>query len=1162
MSRLTGVFVFNLLVFYCAVALLHPSRLFARAHMSYSDYHPSVGDSDEEPSAFLDYVHRIKPDHSTVEVTSLASFLNSDVDSLEGELIDEKDEYEAAFIDVVLHSGALVNNVTHERTWIFSQHLGLQKDHILSIHRWKIWWVIPRLLKGEHGESAAPAQTYFLLGKLPNSKFVLILPLNDRKMGFSLEGSQSSNRLTVTGYDNTPNAEEALRVEYDWNNHKKRMTKRRALIIAQSSDPHVLIKRSMKLAKEQMRKQLGMDREQIVSDVRERLEEIGAQTNFMSIRRSMWPRGPGPAFVDSLGWCTWDSFYTDLSPSGVLAGLKSFNATGIVPRFVILDDGWQDTNVNAAANGKQWGGKLASFSANFKFADGYDANPPTSTPAQNDASRAAGVLPGSTVPGISLSSKHSLKSVVSQARSQHRIKTFIVWHTLTGYWAGVDPSSEDMNSYHPKIVYPSIPDAVHRISKTDALRTEPFTLDGVGLVDPEAASRFFLDYHSELKGMGVDGVKVDAQSVLSLLQSNSADADDNHGGKNGKNAGARGGGGFGMVSKFHSALHESLRQLSSNNHPIIHCMCHSQDTLLSILALYPDEFDDSSAGTLVPVIRGSDDYWPLDTASHGPHLYANALNSLLFSHVALHDWDMFQSNMGRTSSMHAAARALSGGPVYVSDRPEQHNGALLRKLAFHDGSVPRPIRNARPAEQALFLDPSRVAGEPLIIQSSNPSSGLVIGVFSVAGAVLENDRDQFRFLSPSEMTWSHSGWEDHVASWEKSHPQPATLKETKAFYDDPAWTPYLSINWLVGSLDVEEGAKEMKDYAKRHGSQNTGHDSEQWDGVSLPVGFGATSFKPSWVAYRMSDGELFAYAAAESSVSVSLPRVFDYDIVSFAKIFPVSSGYGEGLDPSESVQKWGAFIGAVDMLNPGGAVLSTMVHEWQGSDDAAPVNEVPDETTEQQQIIAEQKRVLEERKRTPRMCPALSTAITEIEIYHDMWTTRGGGTGHMTQISESERDAAQGEFDAQLDKEISDLEDAIKAQSSVSGKVASMSKGDSLLQGIILEADLMGEGKFWFIASVPGARCRAEILMAKSLTFPDPDITVTARPVELQTARSPDARKSDVFDDNLNDDSDDEELGLTTIEVCLVEIIIGKVDVSNEGSEEEVRGVHVSVVVT
>ena len=140
-------------------------------------------------------------------------------------------------------------------------------------------------------------------------------------------------------------------------------------------------------------------------------------------------------------------------------------------------------------------------------------------------------------------------------------------------------------------------------------------------------------------------------------------------------------------------------------------MAHSPPTLLAILSLYGRSIKDNNNndGRRLPVLRGSDDFWPTAPASHGPHLYANAMNALFLSHMALHDWcsslvitykllalcsrllsisysigflsepslaflflnldschrrDMFQSNLGKPSEMHAAARAISGGPVY------------------------------------------------------------------------------------------------------------------------------------------------------------------------------------------------------------------------------------------------------------------------------------------------------------------------------------------------------------------------------------------------------------------------------------------------------------------------------------------------------------------
>lgn len=69
-------------------------------------------------------------------------------------------------------------------------------------------------------------------------------------------------------------------------------------------------------------------------------------------------------------------------------------------------------------------------------------------------------------------------------------------------------------------------------------------------------------------------------------------------------------------------------------------------------------------------------------------------------------------------------------------------------MAFADGALPRCLRGARPPAHVLFLDPQRHAGVPLLLQNANPAGGLVIGAFSIAGAVLEDDLSLFRFLAP------------------------------------------------------------------------------------------------------------------------------------------------------------------------------------------------------------------------------------------------------------------------------------------------------------------------------------------------------------------------------------------------------------------------------
>lgn len=56
------------------------------------------------------------------------------------------------------------------------------------------------------------------------------------------------------------------------------------------------------------------------------------------------------------------------------------------------------------------------------------------------------------------------------------------------------------------------------------------------------------------------------------------------------------------------------------------------------------------------------------------------------------------------SSSGFACRAVSGGPVYVSDKPGCHDVQLLRQLVLPDGSIYRAAGVGRPTLDCLFVD--------------------------------------------------------------------------------------------------------------------------------------------------------------------------------------------------------------------------------------------------------------------------------------------------------------------------------------------------------------------------------------------------------------------------------------------------------------------------
>ena len=62
----------------------------------------------------------------------------------------------------------------------------------------------------------------------------------------------------------------------------------------------------------------------------------------------------------------------------------------------------------------------------------------------------------------------------------------------------------------------------------------------------------------------------------------------------------------------------------------------------------------------------------------------NAYNSLFTSHLnILPDWDMFQTSH-EYSSFHAAARCVSGGPIYFTDEPGKHDVDLIHQMTAFD----------------------------------------------------------------------------------------------------------------------------------------------------------------------------------------------------------------------------------------------------------------------------------------------------------------------------------------------------------------------------------------------------------------------------------------------------------------------------------------------
>ncbi|XAR50262.1 Galactinol--sucrose galactosyltransferase [Bertholletia excelsa] len=313
------------------------------------------------------------------------------------------------------------------------------------------------------------------------------------------------------------------------------------------------------------------------------------------------------------------------------------------------------------------------------------------------ATRLADIKENSKFRGSGMGSSFTdLHEFVTFIKEKYGLKFVYMWHALLGYWGGLLPSSKTLKKYNPKIKYPrQSPGNVGNLRDVAMDCLEKF---GVGLIDPEKVYDFYSDFHSYLASCGVDGVKVDVQNVLETL-----------------------GGGFGgrvlLTKKYQDALEQSaLRNFKNNN--IICCMSLNSDSIYSLKR---------SA-----VARVSEDFMPRKPTFQTLHVATVAFNSLLLGEIVVPDWDMFQSNHD-TAEFHAAARALGGCAVYVSDKPGDHDFKVLRKLVLPDGYVLRARHAGRPTRDCLFTDPVMDRTSLLKIWNMNKFSG-IIGAFNCQGA--------------------------------------------------------------------------------------------------------------------------------------------------------------------------------------------------------------------------------------------------------------------------------------------------------------------------------------------------------------------------------------------------------------------------------------------
>jgi hypothetical protein len=236
---------------------------------------------------------------------------------------------------------------------------------------------------------------------------------------------------------------------------------------------------------------------------------------------------------------------------------------------------------------------------------------------------------------------NDLSGLARKLREQYKIPHVGVWHTFQGYWSGVEADSEIGRA--------------HQLFQGLGGKALPDPRDGKG-------ESFYRDWYSRLKSWGFDFVKVDGQGNNIKFTDGLMPL-------------------FSSGAGTHRNLQEAAQKFFSDK-----ASAGERTAGLNLINCMEMSLENAFNWRVSNIARNSDDYLPDTPQNVKEHTYYNAYNAYWTSNFAYPDWDMFQSHDAH-GEYHAVARAISGGPIYFTDKPGRERPEILRPLALSDGRI-------------------------------------------------------------------------------------------------------------------------------------------------------------------------------------------------------------------------------------------------------------------------------------------------------------------------------------------------------------------------------------------------------------------------------------------------------------------------------------------
>jgi raffinose synthase len=268
-----------------------------------------------------------------------------------------------------------------------------------------------------------------------------------------------------------------------------------------------------------------------------------------------------------------------------------------------------------------------------------------------------------------------LSKLIRRMKREYPVRFVGLWHALTGYWFGVHPKNK-----------------LDGAMKKELLHTKGWP--PAPPLERDRAARFWGHWHGWMKAQGADFVKVDGQGGNLRYSRNLMPV--SH-----------------ACANVQNALQDSVNR-------------HFQGNIINCMSMGPEQMWNWSSSN---VTRSSDDYMMFSKESDTwRHSRLNAYNSFSLSPITWCDWDMFWS-ASPNADFHQALRAISGGPVYISDKVGAAQADKLLPFVLPDGRLLRCDEVGVPTLDSLFSDPNK--GRALKVMNRAKEAG-VIALFHAA----------------------------------------------------------------------------------------------------------------------------------------------------------------------------------------------------------------------------------------------------------------------------------------------------------------------------------------------------------------------------------------------------------------------------------------------